>query len=178
MAAPAGRRPPAKEAVMTPVTRRLAAIASLLLLAAAVVAAVIVGVQRFPRGLAVLACVVAAAAVAWWALTRRGPARVAGAVGAGALLAGAIVIVVIEADVIVDASILAAVLLSIAAARTVFSVPAQLPAASPPQRPVLFYNPKSGGGKAERFHVAREARARGVEPIELHLGDDLAPLGQ
>jgi diacylglycerol kinase family enzyme len=163
---------------MTPVTRRLAAIASLLLLAAAVVAAVIVGVQRFPRGLAVLACVVAAAAVAWWALTRRGPARVAGAVGAGALLAGAIVIVVIEADVIVDASILAAVLLSIAAARTVFSVPAQLPAASPPQRPVLFYNPKSGGGKAERFHVAREARARGVEPIELHLGDDLAALVQ
>ena len=163
---------------MTPVTRRLAAIASLLLLAAAVVAAVIVGVQRFPRGLAVLACVVAAAAVAWWALTRRGPARVAGAVGAGVLLAGAIVIVVIEADVIVDASILAAVLLSIAAARTVFSVPAQLPAASPPQRPVLFYNPKSGGGKAERFHVAREARARGVEPIELHLGDDLAALVQ
>ena len=31
-------------------------------------------------------------------------------------------------------------------------------------------------GKAERFEVAREARARGVEPIELHLGDDLATL--
>ena len=41
---------------------------------------------------------------------------------------------------------------------------------------MLFYNPKSGGGKAERFQVAREARARGVEPIELHLGDDLATL--
>jgi Diacylglycerol kinase catalytic domain len=40
----------------------------------------------------------------------------------------------------------------------------------------LFYNPKSGGGKAERFHVAREARDRGVEPVELHLGDDLATL--
>ena len=40
----------------------------------------------------------------------------------------------------------------------------------------MFYNPKSGGGKAERFEVAREARARGVEPIELHLGDDLATL--
>ena len=51
-----------------------------------------------------------------------------------------------------------------------------LPVASPPKRPVLFYNPKSGGGKAERFEVAREARARGVEPVELHLGDDLATL--
>jgi diacylglycerol kinase family enzyme len=27
----------------------------------------------------------------------------------------------------------------------------ELPAAAPPRRPVLFYNPKSGGGKAERF---------------------------
>jgi diacylglycerol kinase family enzyme len=41
---------------------------------------------------------------------------------------------------------------------------------------VLFYNPKSGGGKAERFNVAREARDRGVKPTELHLGDDLATL--
>ena len=41
---------------------------------------------------------------------------------------------------------------------------------------MLFYNPKSGGGKAERFDVAGEARARGIEPIELHLGDDLERL--
>jgi diacylglycerol kinase family enzyme len=40
----------------------------------------------------------------------------------------------------------------------------------------LFYNPKSGGGKAERFHVADEARARGVEPVELKLTDELATL--
>ena len=31
---------------------------------------------------------------------------------------------------------------------------------------MLFYNPKSGGGKAERFALADEARARGIEPIE------------
>jgi diacylglycerol kinase family enzyme len=158
------------------VSRRLAALASLLLVTAAVVLAVIVGVQRFPRGLSVLACLVLAAAAAWWALTRRGPARAAGAVTASALVAGAVAIVVIEADVLVDALILATFLASIAAARVVFAVPANLGAVSPPRRPVLFYNPKSGGGKAERFHVAREARARGVEPIELQLGDDLAAL--
>ena len=36
-----------------------------------------------------------------------------------------------------------------------------------PKRPVLFFNPKSGGGKAEHFKVADEARARRIEPIEL-----------
>ncbi len=158
------------------VNRRLAAIASLLLMAASAVLAGIVGVQRFPRGLSVLACVVAAAAAAWWALTHRGSARAAGVAGAGALLGGAVALAAIEGRVLQDALILAAFLLSVEAARRVFAVPAKLRLASPPQRPVLFYNPKSGGGKAERFHVAREARARGVEPIELHLGDDLAAL--
>ena len=43
-------------------------------------------------------------------------------------------------------------------------------------RPVLFLNPKSGGGKAERFSVAAEARARGMQPIELGRGDDLERL--
>ena len=56
--------------------------------------------------------------------------------------------------------------------------PAELSVVAPPRRPVLFYNPKSGGGKAERFHLAREARARGVKPIELHFSDDLAALVQ
>ena len=41
---------------------------------------------------------------------------------------------------------------------------------------MLFYNPKSGGGKAEKFHLADEARARGIEPIELKLGTDLEQL--
>jgi diacylglycerol kinase family enzyme len=158
------------------VNRRLAAIASLLLMAASVVVAVIVGVQRFPRGVSVLACVVAAAAAGWWALTHRGLARAVGAVGAGALLAGAVVLVAIEGRVLEDALIAVAFLLSVEAARRVFAVPATLTPASPPQQPVLFYNPKSGGGKAERFHIVREAHARGVEPIELHLGDDLAAL--
>jgi diacylglycerol kinase family enzyme len=37
-------------------------------------------------------------------------------------------------------------------------------------------NPKSGGGKAERFHLVDECRARGIEPIVLRLGDDLLEL--
>ena len=156
--------------------RRLAAIASVLLLAASVVLAVVVGVQRFPRGLTVLACVILALLAAWWALTHRGAGRVVGAAGAGGLLAGAVILVALEGRVLEDVLILAGLLVSVEAARRVFTAHARLPVASPPERPVLFYNPKSGGGKAERFHVAREARARGVEPVELHLGDDLATL--
>ena len=158
------------------VNRRLAAIASLVLLAASVVLATVVAVEGFPHGLTVLACVLVALLGAWWALVHRGAARYAAFAGAGVFLAGAVVLVVLEGRVLEDALILAALVLSLAAARRVFAVHAKLPVAAAPKRPVLFYNPKSGGGKAERFQVAREARARGVEPVELHLGDDLATL--
>ena len=156
--------------------QRSAAITSLVLLAASVVLAVVLGVQSFPRGLTVLACLAAALLAAWWALVHRGAPRSAAAAGAGVLLAGAVVLVALEGRVLEDALVLSGVVLSVAAARRVFTVRATFPAASAPKRPVLFYNPKSGGGKAERFQVAREARARGVEPVELHLGDDLATL--
>ena len=86
------------------------------------------------------------------------------------------VLVAVEGRVLQDALVLAALVLSVAAPHSLFTVHATLPVAVAPKRPVLFYNPKSGGGKAERFEVAREARARGVEPVELHLGDDLATL--
>jgi diacylglycerol kinase family enzyme len=156
--------------------RRLAAIVSLVLIMASVVLAVVVGVQRFPRGLSVLACVAVALVAAWWALVHRGAVRVVGAAAAGVLLAGAVVLVVLEGSVLEDALILAGLVLSVGAASRVFAVHGKLLVASPPKRPVLFYNPKSGGGKAERLHVAREAHARGVEPVELHLGDDLGAL--
>ena len=63
--------------------------------------------------------------------------------------------------------VVGALVLGCACARAAFGFRAHLPDAPAPSRPVLFYNPKSGGGKAERFAVAAEARARGIEPIEL-----------
>jgi diacylglycerol kinase family enzyme len=54
--------------------------------------------------------------------------------------------------------------------------PVALPSAPTPRRPVLFYNPRSGGGKAERFSLPSEAQARGIEPVELRPGDDYAAL--
>ncbi len=156
--------------------RRLAAVLALLLMGASVVLAVVVGVQRFPHGLSVLVCLVVALVATWWALVHRGTARVVGAAAACVLFAAAMVLVVLEGAVLEDLLILAGLVLSVEAARRVFTVRVKLPAGPAPKRPVLFYNPKSGGGKAERFQVAREARARGVEPVELHLGDDLGAL--
>ena len=66
--------------------------------------------------------------------------------------------------------------MSLAAARAAFAVHVDLPSAAAPQRPVLFYNPKSGGGKAERFALAKEAANRGIEAVELKRGDDLETL--
>jgi len=45
-----------------------------------------------------------------------------------------------------------------------------------PRKPVLILNPRSGGGKAARYNLVAQCRARGIEPIVLEPGDDLATL--
>ena len=42
----------------------------------------------------------------------------------------------------------------------------------PAARGVLFMNLKSGGGKAEQFHLVDECRRRGIEPVVLEPGQD------
>ncbi|MGC1851965.1 MAG: diacylglycerol kinase family protein, partial [Solirubrobacterales bacterium] len=61
-------------------------------------------------------------------------------------------------------------------AHAAFNVRVRLPSRPAPRRPVLFFNPKSGGGKAEKFSLAEEARARGIEPVELRPGQNLEQL--
>jgi diacylglycerol kinase family enzyme len=46
----------------------------------------------------------------------------------------------------------------------------------PPRRPVLFVNPKSGGGKAARAGLAARARELGIDAITMRPGDDLSAL--
>ena len=155
--------------------KALAAVCALALAAAAVVLAIVAVVIHFPRGLVVLACVVIGLAAGWYGLVRRGAARVAG-LGAAALLAAVAVLLLISEDPLITIVIVATLMLGLAAARTAFRTHVDLPAAPPPQRAVLFYNPKSGGGKATQFDLPGEARARGIEPIELTQGADLETL--
>jgi diacylglycerol kinase family enzyme len=147
--------------------RRLAAMLALVLAVVTVVGAIVVAVSEFPRGLVVLACVLIAAAAAWYGLLRRGIVRVAGLTVGVVALAVPVVLIVVGGDPSADLLVVAGVLATLAASRTALAVHVTLPDAAPPQRAVLFFNPKSGGGKAERFHLADEARRRGIEPIEL-----------
>jgi len=48
----------------------------------------------------------------------------------------------------------------------------------PARHPVLIMNPKSGGGKVERFHMIDEARKRNIESVMLNRGDDLLQLAR
>lgn len=49
-------------------------------------------------------------------------------------------------------------------------------AADPPQRPVLFVNPRSGNGTAVRARLAERARELGIEVVTLGPGGELAEL--
>ena len=50
--------------------------------------------------------------------------------------------------------------------------------ADPSRRPVLFINPRSGGGKAARARVAERAREQGIEAVILDPGQNLAALAR
>jgi len=158
------------------VTRRWLAALALLLAAATCVLAVVNAVSEFPRGLFLLVLVVIAGTSAWYAVVRRGVARVAGLVLAAVALGGALVLVVSRGAPLADALVVAGLVATVAAARAALHVHVELPSATAPRHPVLFFNPRSGGGKAERFRLAEEATRRGIEPIELRRGDDLEAL--
>ncbi len=152
--------------------RRIAALSALVLGVAALVLALVVAVQEFPQGLIVLGLVCIAGLSGWHGLLRRGVVRVAGLSVAAIALAVAILLVVDERAVEI-AIIVGALVAASACARTAVSGSPHLRSVSRPQHPVLIFNPRSGGGKAEQFSLAAEARARGIEPIELVPGEDL-----
>ena len=172
--ASSAERPDRPAAELT--VRRAWSVVALALGLVAIVLAMALAVSRFPRGLTVLVCLVLAAAAAWYGVRRRAAARWIGLVLAGLLLAGALVLLVLEGPAFQDAIVLVAFVAAVVAAREALKARAHWPRAPRPEHPVLFYNPKSGGGKATRFHLAEEARRRGIEPIELERGQDLETL--
>lgn len=158
---------------------RLAAGLALLLAPATLIFAAYILISQFPRGLLVLGCVAVAMAAGWYGLLRRGAPRVAGFALALLASAGGVVVLVADGDHVPEAVLIGiGIAVSLAAARVAFRRKTVLSAAVAPARAVLFYNPKSGGGKAEAYALDREARDRGIEPIELTLGTDLVELVQ
>jgi diacylglycerol kinase family enzyme len=167
-------------------SRRIAAITALLGLAGALVA---VGFAVTWGDAWRLPVVLVAAAVAvlglWYAVSRRGPTSWLGLTVAVVGLV-TLVVVVLTADYRGLPFVLAIVLILVSAGAARYalerdrrtlqvSVRSGGPAGRP-AHPVLIMNPKSGGGKAERFRLVDECQARGIEPVRLGPGDDLARL--
>ncbi|NMO88287.1 diacylglycerol kinase family protein [Actinomycetospora sp. TBRC 11914] len=171
---------------MTDRARRLAAIGALLLLAVALGTTAFDLIGDLWRVPVAVLLVMAAVLAMWFALTRTGPRR---------FLAGLVVVVAVAAFVVVSlhgsglVSILvrvALVLVAVALTRSVVSHHPDLltddtaPARTvpPARRGVLIMNVKSGGGKAERFDLAGQCRARGIAGVVLQPGDDLLDLAE
>lgn len=157
-------------------SRRLAAVGSLAFAFGAVVLAVVLAIERFPRGIAILGCLVVALIAGWLAIRSAGSRRLLAAAAGFLALAGAAVLLVDLGDMLADLAVVVAFALALALARVAFRVHVELPRAPKPVRPVLFFNPRSGGGKASRFHLVEEARRRGIVPIELGQAEDLRDL--
>ena len=138
--------------------------------------AAVLAAERFPRGIAVPVGLLVALAAGWAALRSEGRRRLLAAVLTVAALAAAIVGLVRYGDVVIDLIIVALGVGAVLCARAAFRLRIELPVAPRPRRPVLFFNPRSGGGKATRLHLEDEARARGIEPVELGPGQDLREL--
>ncbi|KQX56928.1 MULTISPECIES: diacylglycerol kinase family protein [unclassified Streptomyces] len=115
---------------------------------------------------------VACAVGVWWFVAHRGAVRLLGALLAAAAPAGVVVLFTYKG------LWLTAVLLCLCWAVALLCARAALRSArpekssratpaSPPVRPVLIMNPKSGGGKVGRFHLAERAEELGARVILL-----------
>jgi diacylglycerol kinase family enzyme len=169
-----------------PVARRVSAIVAILVVVAVLAIVVMVLAQHLIWLVAAIVCLAVAIGAAAYAITRTGARRlVATVVAVVALLA--LMVLVVAYGRLLQLLFLAA-LLAVAGAATRYALgrdirslksgPTSGVAVGPATRAVLLMNPKSGGGKVERFHLVEEARRRGIEPVVLAPGDDLLLLAE
>ena len=158
------------------IRRRIAAAVALVAGAVTIALALLVAIENFPRGIAVTACAIAAVVLALFGILRAGGVRVAAFSAAVAAAAGALILILTGDATVLGLATIGAAAICVAATQFALRIRISLPPAEAPSRAVLFYNPRSGGGKAERFDLPAQARARGIEPVELSPGTDLETL--
>ena len=168
------------------VARRLAAILSIVLVVVVAIATVVLAIDRVGPIVAVLALDVVIVLAVWYALTRAGTARLV-AVALGIAAVAAVVAVVVSESagwslvVRLVLLVIAVALARYALSRDVQTLKSSATTGTPvpaAEHGVLIMNLKSGGGKAEKFHLADECRARGIEPVVLQPGDDMLDLAR
>jgi diacylglycerol kinase family enzyme len=170
------------------IAQRLAAIAAIAALLVAVGVVAILALENL--GSIIVASVGLALAIVgcWYSLSREGVVRLL-ALALIVVGTGLVVVTLVVGEVKLWPWVIAGVssVVSVAAAgyalrstqrRQAASVDVGTEPTPPPQRPVLLMNPKSGGGKAEKFELERECRERGIEPIVLGPDDDLRQLAE
>ena len=167
---------------------RIAAILALLAPVVMVVVAVVALAGDVPVAVLAVGLVLVCSAAIWFALTRRGPPRAAGAALAALSGIGLLVVMVTNwqgVAVLIALFVLLAVFglaaryaLGRTGEGTVGSVAGAIVPVGAAGSAVLIINLKSGGGKAERFDLAAEARRLGIEPVVLQPGDDLLELAE
>lgn len=173
-------------AAAPPLGRRLAAIASLLLIGAVVVASIGLVITDPAALVAALVLFALAAVAGWYAISRSGATRLtatAALVVAAVLFLAATVVAGRGLSLVVRLALLAlaaglaryALIRDVRTLKRMSIEGTPVPACS---RGVLIMNPKSGGGKAERFDLVGECRRRGIEPVVLQRGDDLLELAR
>ena len=168
--------------------QRLGAAVAIVLLASVVVTTFVTVISDPLRLIAQLVLLAGSALAAWYALTRVGRAR---AIAVLIVLAGLTSFVAVgyaregggPLSLLVRVLLLALAvsLVRFALARNVEALKrGETPGAAvpPSTHGVLIMNLRSGGGKAERFHLVAECERRGIEPVVLRQGDDLIELAR
>jgi diacylglycerol kinase family enzyme len=156
--------------------QRVAAVVALLAAVLTFGLAIVTAITDFPQGVGVLGCVAVALVAAWFGVVRGGRQRTVGIAVALLALVGAAALLTRNGSWLSLVLLVLGIAIGHAAARVAFQPHIHLPGARPPQRPVLFVNPWSGGGKAAKVGLAAEAADRGIRTVELRRGDDLEQL--
>jgi diacylglycerol kinase family enzyme len=155
---------------------RSKAIAALVLLALGVVTAVLATLESFPTHIVAAVLLFVAFLLALDAVINRGLRRILELTCAVVLAAATIVLLLGTIELAADLATIAFWGVGIWLARGAFSAGSKLSPAPSPAAPVMFWNPKSGDGKALTAGLAGEAQARGIKPVELRRDDDLEQL--
>ncbi len=166
--------------------RRLAAILSIALVVVVAISTVVLAIDRLGPVIAVLALEAVIVLAVWYALTRAGTTRIVAVAFGFAAVALVAAVVISESALWSVVWRLALLVVAVALARYALSRDVRtlkssattgtpVPAA---EHGVLIMNLKSGGGKAEKFHLADECRKRGIEPVVLQPGDDMLDLAR
>jgi diacylglycerol kinase family enzyme len=170
------------------VKRRLAAAAAIVIIVAVLVSTVFTILSRPLEVLVQVVLLVVAFLAVWNALTRKGVVR---GVWIAVAVVAAVAVVVIQiagGDGFVISLLVRLALLVVALLLARYALKRDvrsLKQSETPGKPVpaarhgvLIMNLKSGGGKAEKFHLVDECRTRGIEPVVLQRGDDLLQLAR